>query len=144
MKLIPVKRLTQGKNILFCDDSIVRGTQLKDTLQKIYSYGAHQIHMRLACPPLFYKCGYLNFSRARSEMSLATRRAIAAMEGASSESRIADYADERTDKHAALVEHLRAGMGLTSLAFQRMADMVEAIDVPKENLCTYCWDGRCG
>ncbi|MDR0330911.1 MAG: amidophosphoribosyltransferase [Chitinispirillales bacterium] len=144
MKLIPIKKLTQGKRILFCDDSIVRGTQLKDTLQRIYSYGAKEIHMRLACPPLFFGCNYLNFSRSRTEMDLATRKAIEEIEGKGVKYDIADYIDERSDKHAALIEHIRSKMGLTSLSFQLLGDMVEAIGVDRGKLCTYCWTGRDG
>ena len=142
MKLIPIKRLIQDKRILFCDDSIVRGTQLKDTLQRIYTYGAKEIHMRLACPPLFFSCNYLNFSRSRTEDDLATRKAIAALEGG--KGKVEDYIDERTDKHAALIEHMRSNVGLTTLAFQRLDDMISAIGIPGENLCTYCWNGCMG
>ncbi|MDR2577347.1 MAG: amidophosphoribosyltransferase [Chitinispirillales bacterium] len=140
MKLIPVKRLTQGKRILFCDDSIVRGTQLRDTLQRIYAYGAKEIHMRLACPPLFFGCNYLNHSRSRTENDLATRKAIAAIEK-KKKYNIEDYINEQSDRHAALIEHLRSKVGLTTLAFQRLDDMVDSIGVPKEKLCTYCWTG---
>jgi len=140
MKLIPIKRLTQGNRILFCDDSIVRGTQLKDTLQRIYAYGAKEIHMRLACPPLFFGCNYLNFSRSKTEQDLATRKAIAAMEG-KKQCSVEDYIDEYSDKHAAMVEYIRVKMGLTTLSFQRLDDMVSAIGLPKDNLCTYCWTG---
>lgn len=149
MKLIPIKRLTHGKRILFCDDSIVRGTQLKDTMQRIYTYGAKEIHMRLACPPLFFGCPYLNFSRSKSEMDLATRRIIVRLETGweeggehfDFENCIGDYIDEKSDKHAALIEHMRKQLGLTTLAFQKLDDMVKAIGVPKEKLCTYCWVG---
>ena len=140
MKLIPIKKFTQGKKILFCDDSIVRGTQLKDTLQRIYAYGAEEIHMRLACPPIFFGCPYLNFSRSKSELDLATRKSIVAMEGANNYN-LEDYVDERSDRHIAMIEFLRSNMGLTSLAFQRLGDMKKAIGIPGENLCTYCWTG---
>ncbi|MDR0305681.1 MAG: amidophosphoribosyltransferase [Chitinispirillales bacterium] len=140
MKLIPIKRLTLGHRILFCDDSIVRGTQLKDTLQRIYAYGAKEIHMRLACPPLFFGCNYLTFSRSKSETDLATRKAIVELEG-SDRYNIEDYIDEKSDKHIALLEHIRFKMGLTSLKFQRLKDMTDALGVPAEKLCTYCWTG---
>jgi len=143
MKLIPIKRLTQGKRILFCDDSIVRGTQLKDTLQRIYSYGAKEIHMRLACPPLFFGCNFLNFSRSKSELDLATRRAIWDIEG-KKDFALEEYIDEKSDRHAALIEYIRSKMGLTTLAFQRLGDMKDAIGIPGENLCTYCWTGCSG
>jgi len=140
MKLIPIKRLTDNKRILFCDDSIVRGTQLKDTMQRIYAYGAKEIHMRLACPPLFFGCNYLTFSRSKSEMDLVTRKAIAELEG-NSKYRIEDYIDETSDKHNAMLEHIRSKMELTSLKFQRLSDMIDALGVPVEKLCTYCWTG---
>jgi amidophosphoribosyltransferase len=143
MKLIPIKKLTQDKRILFCDDSIVRGTQLKDTLQRIYAYGAREIHMRLACPPIFYGCHYLNFSRSKSESGLATRKAITDMLGTDLYN-IEDYVDENSDKHIALMEYIRSRMGLTSLVFQRLEDMKSAIGIPGENLCTYCWTGCTG
>jgi len=143
MKLIPIKRLTRDKRILFCDDSIVRGTQLKDTLQRIYEYGAKEIHMRLACPPIFFGCPYLNFSRSRSESGLATRKAIVAMEGTENYN-IEDYIGENSDKHIALLEFVRSKMGMTSLVFQRLEDMKAAIGIPGENLCTYCWNGCTG
>ncbi len=140
MKLIPIKKLTQGKRILFCDDSIVRGTQLKDTLQRIYDYGAREIHMRPACPPLLFGCKYLNFSRSKSEMDLATRRAIRDLEG-NSDFRIEDYLDEKSDRYQAMIEAIRTKMGLTTLSFQYLDDMIDAIGLPKEKLCTYCWNG---
>jgi len=143
MKLIPIKRFTQDKRILFCDDSIVRGTQLKDTLQRIYAYGAKEIHMRLACPPIFYGCHYLNLSRSRSESGLATRKAIVAMTGTNNYN-VQDYVDENGAGYQALIEFLRSKMGLTSLVFQKLEDMKSAIGIPGENLCTYCWTGCTG
>jgi amidophosphoribosyltransferase len=140
MKLIPIKRLTSDKRILFCDDSIVNGTQLKDTLQRIYAYGAREIHMRLACPPLFFKCKYLTFSRSKSEMDLVTRKTIAKLEGGGKYN-IEDYINDTSDKHIALLEYIRSKMNLTSLKFQRLNDMVDALGVPPQNLCTYCWTG---
>jgi amidophosphoribosyltransferase len=140
MKLIPIKRLTQNKRILFCDDSIVRGTQLRDTLQKIYSYGAKEIHMRLACPPIFFGCAYLSFSRSRTEADMVTRKVILALEG-KKDFCLDQYIDETSDKHAAMIEYLRSKFHLTSLAFQKLDDMVDAIGVPKDRLCTYCWTG---
>ncbi|MFP4163978.1 MAG: amidophosphoribosyltransferase [Chitinispirillaceae bacterium] len=140
MKLIPIKKLTQGKRILFCDDSIVRGTQLKDTLQRIYDYGAREIHMRPACPPLLFGCKYLNFSRSKSEMDLATRRVIRDLEG-NADFRVEDYLDEKSDRYHAMIEAIREKMGLTSLSYQYLDDMIDAIGLPKEKLCTYCWNG---
>ena len=143
MKLIPIRKLTMDKRILFCDDSIVRGTQLKDTLQRIYAYGAKEIHMRLGCPPLFFGCTYLNFSRSILEADLVTRKAMLQLEG-KKDIRLDDYMDEESDRHAALIEFLRKRMGLTSLAFQKLDDMIVSIGLPRDRLCTYCWTGCSG
>jgi amidophosphoribosyltransferase len=140
MKLIPIRALTKGHRLLFCEDSIVRGTQLKDTIQRLYEYGAKEIHMRPACPPLVYGCKFLNFSRSRSEMDLAGRKAIKELEGKKKPD-LAAYADASGDKYAAMVEKIRRRLGLTTLRYQRLDDMVEAIGLPKCKLCTYCWDG---
>ena len=142
MKLIPIRELMQGKKLLFCEDSIVRGTQLQDTVRRIFDFGAKEVHMRPACPPLVYGCKYLNFSRSRSEMDLAARRAIQELEG-SSDKDLEVYADPDTDKHAAMVERIGQRLGLTTLQYQRLDDLVEAIGLPKDDLCTFCWDGAC-
>ena len=123
MKLIPIRELIAGQRLLFCDDSIVRGTQLKDIVQRLYDYDAKEIHMRVACPPLLYGCKYLNFSRSRSIMDLATRKAIA---------------EVGNDN---MVEGIRKRLGFTSLKYQKLDDLVSAIGLPKEKLCTYCFDG---
>ena len=140
MKLIPIRELIKGKKLLFCEDSIVRGTQLQDIVQRLFEYGAEEIHMRPACPPLVYGCKYLNFSRSRSELDLATRTAIKELEG-DENADLATYADPDSDKYAAMVENIRERLHLTSLKFQRLPDLVEAIGLPKEKLCTFCWDG---
>jgi amidophosphoribosyltransferase len=140
MKLIPIRDLIQGQRLLFCEDSIVRGTQLKDTVQRLYDYGAKEVHMRPACPPLSYGCKFLNFSRSRSEMDLAARRAIRELEGSDIEDR-AEYADGCSDKYCAMVERIRHRLNLTTLQYQKLDDLVKAIGLPKEKLCTYCWDG---
>jgi len=140
MKLIPVRELTQGQRLLFCEDSIVRGTQLRDTVQRLYDYGASEIHMRPACPPLVYGCRYLNFSRSKSELDLAARRAIRELEG-DSPANLAAYTDCATPKHADMVDRICQRIGLTSLQYQRLNDMTDAIGVPREKLCTYCWNG---
>lgn len=141
MKLIPIRGLTENKRILFCEDSIVRGTQLKDTLQRLYDYGAREIHMRPACPPLAYGCKFLNFSRSRSELDLAARKAISELEG-QKEGPIEDYTDESSDKYHAMVKRIGQTMGLTTLRYQKLNDMVRAIGMPKEKLCTFCWTGK--
>jgi amidophosphoribosyltransferase len=140
MKLIPIRELIEGQRLLFCEDSIVRGTQLKDTIQRLYGLGARELHMRPACPPLVYGCKFLNFSRSRSELDLAGRKAIHDLEGPATD-RLTEYADPNTDRHAAMVEGIRARLGLTTLQYQRLDDLVAAIGLPKERLCTYCWDG---
>jgi len=140
MKLIPVRELIHGKRILFSDDSIVRGTQLKDTIQRLYDYGAKEVHMRPACPPLVYGCKFLNFSRSRSALDLAGRLAIKELEG-SDEAHLEEYASGKGDRYCAMVERIRLRLGLTTLQYQQLEDLVEAIGLPKEKLCTYCWDG---
>jgi len=142
MKLIPIKELTAGKRILFCDDSIVRGTQMRDTLGRVYEYGAKEIHMRPACPTLIFGCKFLNFSRSRSEMDLAGRKAIQELEGDKFEN-FEEYADPFSDKCHAMVRKIGDKMGVTSLKYQRLDDMIRAIGMPKEKLCTYCWTGKC-
>jgi len=139
MKLIPIPELIRGRRLLFCEDSIVRGTQLKDTIQRLYDCGAKQVHMRPACPPLIHGCKFLNFSRSKSVFDLAGRRAI--KELADGDEHLHEYADPTSDRHAAMVERIRQRMGLTSLKYQTLGDLVSAIGLPKEKLCTYCWDG---
>ncbi len=141
MKLIPIRELTEGKRLLFCDDSIVRGTQLGDILRRLYDYGAREIHMRPACPPLVYGCRYLNFSRSRSELDLAARKAIFELEGDSLVN-LEEYTDCTTDRYHAMVEKIGERIGMDSLKYQRLDDMVKAIGLPREKLCTYCWSGK--
>ena len=140
MKLIPIRELIQGQRLLFCDDSIVRGTQLKDTIQRLYDYGAREVHMRPACPPLVFGCKFLNFSRSRSEMDLAGRKAIKELEGVSDKD-LDLYSDPDCGKYAAMVDRICGRLNLTSLRYQRLSDLVESVGLPKEKLCTYCWDG---
>jgi len=140
MKLIPIQELIEGKRLLFCEDSIVRGTQLKDIIERLYDCGAREVHMRPACPPLVYGCKFLNFSRSRSELDLAARTAMVALEGAA-DRHVEEYADEGSKRFQAMVEAVRKRLNLTSLRYQRLADLVKAIGLPKEKLCTYCWDG---
>jgi len=141
MKLIPIRELIEGRRLLFCDDSIVRGTQLKDTLQRIYNYGAREIHMRPACPPLVYGCKFLNFSRSRSELDLAARKAIKELEG-QKEANLEEYANDSSEKHAAMVNRIGQKMGVTTLRYQKLDHMIKAIGLPKEKACTYCWTGK--
>jgi amidophosphoribosyltransferase len=141
MKLIPIRELIKGKRLLFCEDSIVRGTQLQDVIQRLYEYGAREVHMRPACPPLAYGCKFLNFSRSRSVMDLAARKAIKELEGREPK-QVAGYTDPDAPKYAAMVERIRRRLKLTSLQYQRLDDLVGAIGLPPEDVCTYCWSGR--
>ncbi len=140
MKLIPIRDVIQGRRVLFCEDSIVRGTQLRDTVRRLFEYGAKEVHMRPACPPLIYGCKFLNFSQSRSALDLAARQAIKELEGDDAK-HLEDYADPDSTRHALMVERVRQQLGLTSLKYQRLDDLVEAIGLPKGHVCTYCWDG---
>jgi amidophosphoribosyltransferase len=140
MKLIPIRQVIQGKRVLFCEDSIVRGTQLRDTIRRLFESGAREVHMRPACPPLIHGCKFLNFSRSGSELDLAARKAIKELEG-DGDKHLADYADPASARHAAMVERVRQQLGLTTLKYLRIDDMVQAVGLPKSKLCTYCWDG---
>jgi len=141
MKLIPIHEVIEGKKLLFCEDSIVRGTQLKETIKRLYDFGALEVHMRPACPPLVFSCKFLNFSMSRSEMDLAARRAIRELEGENVED-LSEYARHGTEKYKAMEERIRQRLNLTTLKYQCLEDLVEAISLPKEKLCTYCWDGN--
>ena len=141
MKLIPIRELIEGQRLLFCEDSIVRGTQLKDVIQRIFAFGATEVHMRPACPPLVCSCKFLNFSRSKSELDLAGRKSMMELEGGKP-CDVAEYADPSSPKYAAMVEGIRKRLGLTSLRYQNLNDMVEAIGVPVDDLCTYCWTGK--
>lgn len=140
MKLIPNPALIAGKRAVFLDDSIVRGTQLKDNVQDLYRAGAKEIHMRIACPPLTYPCEFLNFSRSRSSSELASRIAIRQLEG-TEDVDFKEYSDSGSEKYATMVEQIRKNLDFTSLQYQKLDDLVEAIGLPKEKLCTHCWDG---
>lgn len=141
MKLIPIRELIQDKRLLFCEDSIVRGTQLQDTVKRLFDAGAAEMHMRPACPPLIFGCKYLNFSRSRSLMDLAARRAIKELEG-TGETVPEAYLDPDSLEYAEMIERIRKRLRLTSLSYQRLDDLIEAIGLPEEKLCTYCWSGR--
>lgn len=140
MKLIPIREIIEGKRLLFCEDSIVRGTQLKDTIQRLYDFGAQEVHMRPACPPLTYGCKFLNFSRSRSELDLAARKAIHELEGIE-EGNLEEYSKAGAEKYEAMVSQIKKKLKLTTLRYQKLEDLVQAIGLPKEKLCTYCWDG---
>lgn len=140
MKLIPIPELIKGQRLLFCEDSIVRGTQLKDTIQRLHDYGAREVHMRPACPPLIYGCKFLNFSQSRSELDLAGRRAIKELDN-NEEDPDTEYADPDSEKYREMVTRIGNRLSLTTLKYQRLENLVRAIGLPKEKLCTYCWDG---
>lgn len=140
MKLIPNKAIITGKSGVFLDDSIVRGTQLKDNVRDLHHAGIKDVNMRIACPPLTYPCEYLNFSRSRSSLDLATHKAIKALENYETADLNA-YSDSSSDQYKAMVENIRQELDLTTLTFQTLEDLVEAIGLPKEQLCTHCWDG---
>lgn len=144
MKLIPVHDLIQDKSMVLIDDSIVRGTQLGETTEFLYQNGASEVHIRPACPPIMYSCKYLNFSRSSSEMDLITRRVIAKLEGgrAGDEEVLARYADPDSAEYAAMVEEIRKELGFTSLQFNRLDDMIDAVEIDPCKLCTYCWNGK--
>ncbi|MBQ5404887.1 MAG: amidophosphoribosyltransferase [Bacteroidales bacterium] len=141
MKLVPNTALIDGKKGIFLDDSIVRGTQLKDNVKDLIEYGIKEVHMRIACPPLIYPCEYLNFSRSRSSMELATRKAVLKLKGNLEDIDWAKYADSESEEYKAMVEQIRKDLGLTTLKFQKLSDLVEAIGLPKNRLCTHCFDG---
>jgi amidophosphoribosyltransferase len=141
MKLIPVEEIIQGSRLLFCEDSIVRGTQLRDTIRRLFDVGAREVHMRPACPALMFGCPFLNFSRSKSEMDLAARRAVKEIDG-SAEHPHEDYLDPDSDRYAAMVDGIRQRLGLSTLQYQRIDDMLEAIGLPPEDVCTFCWTGR--
>ena len=139
MKLIPNKAVIEGKKIVFLDDSIVRGTQLKDNTIDLRKSGAAEVHMRIACPPLLYPCVFLNFSQSRTPMELAGRKAVFQLEGETND--IKEYSDPDSIKHRKMIAKIAETLDLDSLIYQRLDDLVDAIGLPKEKLCTHCWDG---
>ncbi|MFW9784137.1 MAG: amidophosphoribosyltransferase [Candidatus Heimdallarchaeota archaeon] len=140
MKLIPIKEHIEDKRLLFCEDSIVRGTQLRKTIKRLFRAGAMEVHMRPACPPLIFGCKFLNFSRSRSELDLAGRWAIKELTGQDIENPT-DYVDPSSANYIAMVDVIRKKLHLTTLKYQKLENLVKAIGLPKEKLCTYCWDG---
>ncbi len=140
MKLIPIKSLIEGKKFLFCEDSIVRGTQLQDNIQILFDFGALEVHMRPACPTLIYPCEFLNFSPSRSTLDLAGRKAIKELEG-TDDKFLEEYARSSSERNMAMIERIRKKLRLTSLKYQKLENLVASIGLPKEKLCTHCWDG---
>ena len=144
MKLIPVRELIKGKSLLLIDDSIVRGTQLRETTEYLFENGAKEVHIRPACPPLVFGCKYLNFSRTNSEMELITRNVIKELEGTEdvSDEVLREYADFNSEKYDRMVEKIGEKLKFTSLRFHRLDDMIEAVGIDPDKLCTYCWSGK--
>jgi len=139
MKLIPIRSMIEGKRILFCEDSIVRGTQLKDNIQILFDYGASEVHMRPACPTLIFPCEFLNFSTSRSRLDLAGRSVINEIE-VGEEENLDEYYTPGSKEYVEMVDRIRQRLRLTTLQYQKLDDLVDAIGLPKEKLCTHCWD----
>ena len=142
MKQIPVQELIEDKNLLFVDDSIVRGTQLQETVEFLYNNGAKSVHMRSACPPIMFGCKYLNFSRSTSHMDLISRRVIAELEGEEGLNHIDEYADGNSERGKKMRRTICEKFGFASLGFQTIEGVVNAIGIDRCKLCTYCWDGK--
>lgn len=142
MKLIPVHDLIMDRSLLLIDDSIVRGTQLRETTEFLYQSGAKEVHIRPACPPLLYGCKYLNFSRSTSEMELIARRVIQELEGENKYPNLAVYADPDSPEYARMLETIREKLNFTTLRYHRLDDMIASVGIDKCKLCTYCWDGK--
>lgn len=143
MKLIPIHDLIKDKKLLLIDDSIVRGTQLRETTEFLYESGAKEVHIRTGCPPLLYGCKYLNFSRSTSEMELITRRVIKELEGCDpDEETLQKYADPETKEYKTMVDKICEKLHFTSLAYHRLDDMLDSVGIDPDKLCTYCWNGK--
>ena len=142
MKQIPVPELIQGKKLLLVDDSIVRGTQLRETVDFLYESGAQEVHMRSACPPIMYSCKYLNFSRGNSDMELLARRMVQELEGDEGHMHLDEYADSTTERGQCLLKSICEKLGFDSLGYQSLDGVMEAIGIDREKVCTYCWNGK--
>ena len=142
MKQIPVPELIEGKKLLFVDDSIVRGTQLRETVDFLYESGAQEVHMRSACPPIMYGCKYLNFSRSNSDMELLARRTIQNLEGDEGQQHLEEYADASTERGQCMLKAICEEMGFDSLGYQSLDGLLEAIGIDRDKICTYCWNGK--
>ena len=141
MKLIPVHSLIEDRSLLLIDDSIVRGTQLRETTEFLYQSGAKEVHVRPACPPLLYGCKYLNFSRSKSDLDLITRRIIREWEGDNDVNVLGEYADPNSDRYAAMLEEIRKRQNFTSLRYHRLDDLIKSIGIDSCQVCTYCFNG---
>ncbi len=142
MKQIPVPELIEGKKLLFVDDSIVRGTQLRETVEFLYESGAKEVHMRSACPPIMYGCKYLNFSSSNSEMELLARRIVQELEGDDGQKHLEEYADANTERGQCMLKTICEKFGFSSLGYQSLDGLLEAIGLDRDKVCTYCWNGK--
>jgi amidophosphoribosyltransferase len=140
MKLIPNKQLLKDSRIIFCDDSIVRGTQLQDNVQALFEYGVKEVHMRISCPPLIFPCKFLNFASKNSDLDLITRRIISEFEG-QHDKNLDKYKTTNSPEYNQLVEKIRSNFNLNTIKFGTIEDLIEAIGLPKEQICTHCFDG---
>lgn len=142
MKQVPVPELIENKKLLFVDDSIVRGTQLRETVEFLYENGAKEVHMRSACPPIMYGCKYLNFSSSRSDKELLARKTVLELEGEAGEKHLDEYADSSSERGKCMLKRICDSFGFDSLGYQSLDGMLEAIGLDKDKVCTYCWDGK--
>jgi len=142
MKQVPVTPLIKDMKLLLVDDSIVRGTQLRETVDFLYEHGAKEVHMRSACPPIMYACKFLNFTRQTPERDLIARKTILELEGEEGEKYIEEYSDGRTDRGKALRKAISEKLGFDSLGYQNIDGVLEAIGLDKDSVCTYCWNGK--
>ena len=142
MKQIPVPELIEGKKLLLVDDSIVRGTQLRETVDFLYRNGAKEVHMRSACPPIMNSCKYLNFSSSNSQMELLARKTIQRLEGEIGQQHAAEYADAHTERGQCMLKAICEEMGFDSLGYQTLDGLLEAIGLDRDKVCTYCWTGK--
>lgn len=142
MKLIPVDELIRGKSLMFIDDSIVRGTQMRETVQFLYESGAKEVHIRSACPPIVYGCKYLNFSRSSSELDLITRRIMLEIEGDKALDHLEEYTVSASERYKEMIARIAKKLDFTTLGYQSREGMLEAIGLPEEQVCTYCWSGK--
>ena len=142
MKQIPVPELIEGKKLLFVDDSIVRGTQLRETVEFLYESGAKEVHMRSACPPIMYGCKFLNFSSSNSEMELLARKMVQKLEGDEGQKHLDEYADANTERGQCMLRSICEAFGFSSLGYQSLEGLLEAIGIDRDKVCTYCWNGK--
>ena len=142
MKLVPINTLVKDKKLLFVEDSIVRGTQMRELMDFLSNYGAEELHVRAACPPILYGCKYLNFTRSTSEKELVARQSIEKIEGADGKNYIEEYADSGSARYKNMVDDIRKSLNLTSLKYHTLDGLLGSVGIDKCKLCTYCWNGK--